>query len=52
MNDAIDPGLCSLSCNTVDHVASVALALGTGALIAKIDVQAAHTQDSPSAPRI
>ena len=42
INDAIDPHLCSLSYITVDQVAEVALSLGKGALMAKIDIKSAY----------
>ena len=37
MNDAIDTKLCSLEYITVDNMTDVAMSLGVGALIAKID---------------
>ena len=42
MNDSINPALCSLQYITVDEVARAALALGPGALLAKLDIQAAY----------
>jgi len=42
INDAIDPKLCSMSYITVEEVAKTALALGQGALIAKIDIKSAY----------
>ena len=42
INDGIDPGLCSLVYTTVDKVASQAAALGRGALLAKVDIEAAY----------
>ena len=42
VNDAIDPKLCTLSYITVDEVAKTAMALGQGALIAKIDIKSAY----------
>ena len=38
VNDAIDPSMCSLSYVSVDQVAALAMQLGHGALLAKIDV--------------
>lgn len=38
-NDGID---CSLTYTTVDHVADVAVRLGTGALLAKVDIESAY----------
>ena len=42
VNDAIDTKLCSLEYITVDNVADVAMSLGVGALIAKIDIKSAY----------
>ena len=42
VNDAIDPELCSMSYITVDQVATTALSLGVGSLIAKIDIKSAY----------
>ena len=42
VNDAIDPHICSLSYITVNQVAAAAVALGKGALIAKIDIKSAY----------
>lgn len=42
VNDAINPALCSLTYITVDQVATRAMSLGRGALIAKTDVKAAY----------
>ncbi len=53
VNDGIDPLLCSLAYTTVDEVANLAAQLGTGALLAKVDIEAAyrlvpvHPQDRP-----
>ena len=42
VNDGIDPSLCSLVYTTVDEVAAQAAALGRGALLAKVDIEAAY----------
>lgn len=42
VNDAIDPSLCSLSYISVDQAASVAMQLGRGSLLAKIDIKSAY----------
>ena len=42
ITDAIDPKICSLEYITVENVAEVAMALGVGALITKIDVKSAY----------
>ena len=42
INDAIDPDLCSLTYTTVERVAQRAMHLGTGALIAKVNIEAAY----------
>ena len=42
VNDGIDTNLCSLSYVTVDHVASMAVNLGVGSLLAKVDIEAAY----------
>lgn len=42
VNNAIDPTLCSLSYVTVDEVATAAIQLGQGALLAKIDIKSAY----------
>ena len=42
INDAIDPGLCSLAYISVDQVAITALQLGKGCLLAKADIKAAY----------
>ncbi len=42
VNDGIDPELCSLSYTTVDEIARRSVQLGTGALLAKIDIEAAY----------
>ena len=42
VNDGIDPELCSLSYVSVDDVASCAVGLGRGALLAKIDIESAY----------
>ena len=53
VNDAIDPTLCSLAYTTVERVAQRAMRLGRGALMAKVDIEAAyrlipvHTHDRP-----
>ena len=51
--DDIDPSLCSLSYTMVDDIAAVVAQLGTGALLAKVDIKSAyrlipvHQQDRP-----
>ena len=53
VNDGIDPSLCSLSYTTVDDIAAAVARLGTGALLAKVDIESAyrlipvHPQDRP-----
>ena len=53
VNDGIDASLCSLSYITVDKVAEIAVRLGKGSLLAKIDIESAyrlipvHPQDRP-----
>ena len=42
VNDGIDPTLCSLSYVSVDTVSAIVSALGTGSLLAKIDIEAAY----------
>ncbi len=42
VNDGIDPQLSTLSYVSVDNIAEAILALGRGALLAKIDVQSAY----------
>ena len=42
VNDGIDPGLCSLVYTSVDEVASEAAIYGRGALLAKVDIEAAY----------
>ena len=42
VNDGIDPALCSLSYVTVDTVARAVQALGTGTLMAKVDIESAY----------
>ena len=42
VNDGIEKGLCSLFYITVDTAADRALALGRGALLAKLDVKQAY----------
>ena len=42
VNDGIDLALCSLSHMTVDRVAKAVQALGTGTLMAKVDIEAAY----------
>ncbi len=41
-NDGIDPGLCSFQYISVEKVTRAAQSLGKGALLAKLDVQAAY----------
>ena len=41
VNDGIDPEVCSLQYTSVEKVARVAQRLGKGALLAKVDIQAA-----------
>ena len=40
--DAIDPALCSLEYTSVEQVAEAALKLGSGSLLAKIDIKHAY----------
>ena len=53
VNDGVNPTLCSLSYVSVDTVARTAASLGTGALMVKVDIEAAyrlipvHQLDSP-----
>ena len=53
MNEGIDPELCSLSYVSVDEIANIVMHLGTGALMAKVDVESAyrlipvHSHDRP-----
>eukprot|EP00731_Ephydatia_muelleri_P029970 Em0021g493a len=53
VNDGIDPKLCSLKYTSVEDVAGIAAKLGQGALMAKVDTEAAyrlvpvHPQDRP-----
>ena len=53
VNDAIDPVHCSLAYTTVEKVARRAMSLGRGALMAKVDIEAAyrlipvHAHDRP-----
>ncbi len=47
VNDAISKDQCTLSYITVDEVATAAMALGAGALLAKIDIQAAGLEALP-----
>ena len=53
VNDGIDPVLCSLSYTSVEQMAEVAVRLGMGARLAKIDIESAyrlipvHPQDRP-----
>ena len=53
VNDGIDPDLCSLSYTTVDTVAEVVTRWGSGAPLAKMDIESAyqlipvHPQDRP-----
>ena len=53
VNDGIDPSLCSLSYTMVDNIAAVIAQLGTGGLLAKVDIELAyqlipvHQQDRP-----
>jgi hypothetical protein len=42
VNDGIDPLLCLLTYSTVDEVADLVAVLGRGALLAKIDIEAAY----------
>ena len=42
INDAIDSQLCSLSYITVEQVATHAISMGRGSLLAKIDIKAAY----------
>ena len=42
VNDGIDPELCSLRYTSVDDVATAAAGLGRGALMAKVDIEAAY----------
>ena len=42
VNDGIDPDFCSLAYTTVDTVAAQAASLGRGALLAKVDIEAAY----------
>ncbi len=42
VNDGINPRLCSLQYTSVERVARAAQSMGTGALLAKIDVQSAY----------
>ena len=53
VNDGVDPSLCLLLYVTVERVAEVATVMGRGALMAKIDIEAAyrlvpvHPEDCP-----
>ena len=42
VNDGIDPKLCSLKYTSVEDVAGIAAKLGQGALMAKVDTEAAY----------
>ena len=42
VNDGIDPTLCSLEYVTVDVVAKVAVQLGKGAFLSKVDIRSAY----------
>ena len=42
VNEAIDPTLCSLEYTSVEEVAEAALRLGSGSLLAKIDIKSAY----------
>ena len=42
VNEGIDPELCSLSYVSVDEIANIVMHLGTGALMAKVDVESAY----------
>ena len=42
VNDGIDPSLCSLMYSTVDDMADVVVKLGRGALLSKVDIEAAY----------
>ena len=53
VNGGIDRHMCSLSYTTVDHIAAAAARMGVGALLAKVDIEAAnclipvHPHDRP-----
>ena len=42
VNDGIDPTICSLSYTNVEEVADLIARLGTGALLAKVDIESAY----------
>ena len=42
VNDGIDPDICSMEYTSVDKVATTAMSLGRGALLAKIDIKSAY----------
>ena len=42
VNDGIDPNLCSLQYTCLEKVATAAQSMGKGALVAKLDLQAAY----------
>ena len=42
VNDAIDPDLCSMTYTKVERVAQRAMHLGTGALMAKVDIESTY----------
>ena len=42
VNGSVDHDLCSLSCISVDNVTAIVQRLGTGSLMAKIDIESAH----------
>ena len=46
MNDGIDASLCSLSYARIDDAVAIALDLGVGCLLAKLDLHAAYRQVS------
>ena len=53
INDGVDPALCSLSYSSVDEAATIISGLGSGAILAKLDIQSAyrnvpvHPEDRP-----
>ena len=42
VNDGVDPGLCSLTYASVDAAAAMVLAVGRGAVLAKLDIASAY----------
>ena len=42
VNDGIDPILCTLSYTTVDDIAVALVSLGSGALLAKVNIKSAY----------